>query len=133
MSTPSATDTRSQGDSGEDDRILIAGCSPQRRGGGGGTSGRDRLNLTEREPLLGHCRDMAATQEPAVAPPPAEHGADDALAKRVIRKIDRTIVPLLFITYMFNFMDKVILSSAAVFGLRDDNVSHGSHTTHHQL
>jgi hypothetical protein len=45
------------------------------------------------------------------------------MAKRVLRKIDRTIIPLLFVTYMFNFMDKVILSSAAVFGLRDDNVS----------
>ncbi|KAG9252962.1 major facilitator superfamily domain-containing protein [Emericellopsis atlantica] len=43
------------------------------------------------------------------------------MAKRVLRKIDRTIIPLLFVTYMFNFMDKVILSSAAVFGLRDDN------------
>lgn len=44
------------------------------------------------------------------------------LAKTVLRKIDRTIIPLLFVTYMFNFMDKVILSSAAVFGLRDDTV-----------
>jgi hypothetical protein len=51
---------------------------------------------------------------------------DQGLAKRVIRKIDRTIIPLLFITYMFNFMDKIILSSAAVFGLRDDNVSQSS-------
>ena len=56
-------------------------------------------------------------------PVAAGHEVDDVLAKRVIRKIDRTLVPLLFITYMFNFMDKVILSSAAVFGLREDNVS----------
>lgn len=44
------------------------------------------------------------------------------MAKAVLRKIDRTIIPLLFVTYMLNFMDKVILSSAAVFGLRDDTV-----------
>ncbi|KAL6407832.1 hypothetical protein AUP68_08857 [Ilyonectria robusta] len=45
----------------------------------------------------------------------------DILAGRlVLKKIDRTIIPLLFVTYMFNFMDKIILSSAAVFGLRED-------------
>ncbi|KAH6603177.1 major facilitator superfamily transporter [Trichoderma cornu-damae] len=49
-----------------------------------------------------------------------ETGADAALARRVLKKIDRVIIPLLFVTYMFNFMDKVILSSAAVFGLRTD-------------
>lgn len=51
-----------------------------------------------------------------------ELAADPDIAKRVLRKIDYTIIPLLFVTYMFNFMDKTILSSAAVFGLREDNV-----------
>ena len=55
---------------------------------------------------------------------PSEHDADAAIAKQVVKKIDRVIMPLLFVTYMLNFMDKIILSSAAVFGLRDDNVSH---------
>ncbi|KAJ5091972.1 allantoate permease [Penicillium alfredii] len=45
---------------------------------------------------------------------------EPAEARRVLKKIDRTILPLLFVTYMLNFMDKIILSSAAVFGLRDD-------------
>ncbi|KAJ5624194.1 hypothetical protein N7510_000503 [Penicillium lagena] len=48
-----------------------------------------------------------------------EQATDNALAKRVLRKIDRRLVPLLFITYMLNFMDKTILSSASVFGLSD--------------
>lgn len=48
---------------------------------------------------------------------------EPAEARRVLKKIDRTIIPLLFVTYMLNFMDKIILSSAAVFGLRDDTVS----------
>ncbi|KPM37824.1 hypothetical protein AK830_g8738 [Neonectria ditissima] len=50
------------------------------------------------------------------------HGGDTntLAATRVLRKIDRTIIPLLFVTYMLNFMDKTILSSAAVFGLRKD-------------
>ncbi|EME45189.1 hypothetical protein DOTSEDRAFT_170446 [Dothistroma septosporum NZE10] len=44
---------------------------------------------------------------------------DSPLAKQVVRKIDFWILPLLFVTYNFNFMDKTILSSAAVFGLKD--------------
>ncbi|KAF4974353.1 hypothetical protein FZEAL_8731 [Fusarium zealandicum] len=49
-----------------------------------------------------------------------ENALDTAAARDVLKKIDRTIIPLLFITYMLNFMDKIILSSAAVFGLRED-------------
>lgn len=48
-----------------------------------------------------------------------------ALAKRVLRKIDMRILTIMFITYNLNFMDKTILSSAAVFGLEDDNHLHG--------
>ncbi|KAI0418268.1 major facilitator superfamily domain-containing protein [Xylaria grammica] len=40
---------------------------------------------------------------------------------RMVRRIDAHVLPLLFLTYMFNFMDKTILSSASVFGLREDN------------
>ncbi|KAJ3793024.1 major facilitator superfamily domain-containing protein [Lentinula aff. detonsa] len=45
---------------------------------------------------------------------------DIILSRRVLRKIDWRLMPIMFITYNFNFIDKVILSSAAVFGLRDD-------------
>jgi hypothetical protein len=51
----------------------------------------------------------------------AHPNIDDAAARRIVRKIDWRIIPLLFVTYLFNFMDKTILSSAAVFGLKDDN------------
>ncbi|EXL81242.1 hypothetical protein FOPG_05570 [Fusarium oxysporum f. sp. conglutinans race 2 54008] len=51
---------------------------------------------------------------------PQGNTIDDEVANKVLAKIDRAIIPLLFITYMLNFMDKVILSSAAVFGLRED-------------
>lgn len=47
---------------------------------------------------------------------------DAAMAKRILRKIDMRLIPLLFVTYMLNFMDKTILSSASVFGLQDDTV-----------
>jgi len=50
-------------------------------------------------------------------------GPSSSAACKVLKKIDRVIIPLLFVTYMLNFMDKTVLSSAAVFGLRDDNVS----------
>jgi hypothetical protein len=49
-----------------------------------------------------------------------QHGDD--IAKRVLRKIDWRLIPLMFITYNLNFMDKSILSSASVFGLREDTV-----------
>ncbi|KAF2703531.1 MFS general substrate transporter [Pleomassaria siparia CBS 279.74] len=55
------------------------------------------------------------------APPPTSSGnIDDATARRILRKIDYAIIPILFLTYVFNFMDKTILSSASVFGLKED-------------
>lgn len=48
-------------------------------------------------------------------------GQTKALARRVIRKIDSRILLMMFVTYNLNFIDKTILSSAAVFGLRKDN------------
>lgn len=65
----------------------------------------------------------AVTAQQESAPRSLEHEADAVLAKRVLRKIDWRLLPLMFITYNLNFMDKTILSSAAVFGLRDDNAS----------
>lgn len=51
-----------------------------------------------------------------------EDAVESALAKRVLRKIDMRLIPLLFVTYNLNFMDKTILSSASVFGLKDSTV-----------
>ncbi|KAG6040580.1 hypothetical protein E4U41_000088 [Claviceps citrina] len=59
--------------------------------------------------------------EPTTEPPRTETAPDVGMARRVLKKIDRAIIPLLLLTYMLNFMDKSILSSAAVFGLRHDN------------
>ncbi|KAK8109123.1 allantoate permease [Apiospora sp. TS-2023a] len=50
---------------------------------------------------------------------------DAATARRIVRKIDTRLLPLLFLTYVFNFMDKTILSSASVFGLKQDTHLHG--------
>jgi hypothetical protein len=64
--------------------------------------------------------DVAATQ---LRPEHAEVNEDEqAMARRVLRKIDWRLIPLMFLTYNLNFMDKTILSSASVFGLREDTV-----------
>ncbi|CUM68118.1 uncharacterized protein PRCAT00005835001 [Priceomyces carsonii] len=41
--------------------------------------------------------------------------------KSLTRKVDFRIIPLLFITYSLQFMDKLALSSSSVFGVREDN------------
>jgi hypothetical protein len=51
---------------------------------------------------------------------------ENDLAKRVLRKIDWRLIPLMFMTYNLNFMDKTVLSSASVFGLREDTVCYCS-------
>lgn len=53
----------------------------------------------------------------------AELESDGEFSSHVLRKIDFRLIPLLFITYNLNFMDKTILSSASVFGLEEDTVS----------
>lgn len=45
----------------------------------------------------------------------------DVNLNRITRKVDRRLLPLLFFTYTLQFMDKLALSSSAVFGLLDDN------------
>ncbi|KAI1487417.1 major facilitator superfamily domain-containing protein [Biscogniauxia mediterranea] len=89
------------------------------------------LQQTERQPLLtDHHMATATTTTTSTmenAGAGSHHGVvDEARARRIVRKIDWHIMPLLFLVYMFNFMDKTILSSAAVFGLREDNHLVGS-------
>ncbi|KAI0836203.1 putative allantoate permease [Hypoxylon sp. FL0890] len=56
----------------------------------------------------------------------ASGNIDQDEARRILRRIDWRIMPLLFLIYTFNFMDKTILSSASVFGLREDTHLEGS-------
>ena len=73
--------------------------------------------------------DDAAVERDAAA----QEIRSSAMGRKVLRKIDFRIIPLLFVTYNFNFMDKTILSSASVFGLEDSTVReaiiHKSHRT----
>lgn len=80
------------------------------------------------EPLVGgddyDDDELSPPEDIMVSQPSASRGGGDAgaMAKQVLRKIDRRLIPLLFVTYALNFMDKTILSSASVFGLKDDTV-----------
>ncbi|XXH01082.1 hypothetical protein Hte_007433 [Hypoxylon texense] len=74
---------------------------------------------------------MAAAEDDQVGTAPngagvAVGGIGPDEARRILRRIDWRIMPLLFLTYCFNFMDKTILSSASVFGLRQDTHLQGS-------
>lgn len=86
---------------------------------------RDRDDAAEiQHPLLGMASpDVAKSHDGILTPPSLEDESFDinsAVARKVLQKIDFRIIPLLFITYNLNFMDKTILSSASVFGLNKD-------------
>ena len=50
-------------------------------------------------------------------------GVADSESKRVLRRIDMIILPLMGFCYMLQFMDKLALSQATLLGLREDLVS----------
>ena len=83
-----------------------------------------RDNILVVTPYRPHCRyQRMASEAIAEAAQPSHVEASTAMARRVLRKIDYHLIPLLFTSYCLNFMDKTILSSASVFGLREDTVS----------
>ncbi|KAH7155212.1 major facilitator superfamily domain-containing protein [Dactylonectria estremocensis] len=56
----------------------------------------------------------------ALARYPSDEAIDAAAEKRVLRKLDRRIIPLLGVCYFFYYVDKTTLSYAAIFGLKED-------------
>jgi len=84
-----------------------------------------RESISSETPLLMSTADMIdggfGPHAAAVNTPPERGEISDERAREILRRIDWHIMPLLFLTYMFNFMDKTILSSASVFGLQEDN------------
>jgi MFS transporter, ACS family, DAL5 transporter family protein len=55
----------------------------------------------------------------ALARYPNDESIDRAEEKKLLRKIDARILPLLGICYFFYYVDKTTLSYAAIFGLKD--------------
>lgn len=45
--------------------------------------------------------------------------ATDSEAKKVLRKVDLHVVPVLFVTYMLQYLDKNSLNFSSVYGLKD--------------
>lgn len=51
--------------------------------------------------------------------------ATESEAKKVLRKIDMRVVPILFVTYMLQYLDKNSLNFSSVYGLQDGTNLHG--------
>ena len=51
---------------------------------------------------------------------------DPAELKRVLRKIDFRIIPILFVTYMLQYLDKNSINFASVYGLQKGTHINGS-------
>jgi len=51
--------------------------------------------------------------------------ADPAELKRVLRKIDFRIIPILFVTYMLQYLDKNSINFSSVYGLQKGTNLHG--------
>ncbi|KAH8828016.1 major facilitator superfamily domain-containing protein [Flagelloscypha sp. PMI_526] len=52
--------------------------------------------------------------------------ADPGREKRLVRKVDMIILPILAVCYFFYYVDKTTLSYAAIFGIKDDLGLHGT-------
>lgn len=57
---------------------------------------------------------------------PAAPEIDDAAEKRLVRKIDRVIVPLVMVTYLLCFLDRTNIGNARLYGLERDLQLHGT-------
>ncbi|EJD43976.1 putative MFS transporter [Auricularia subglabra TFB-10046 SS5] len=73
--------------------------------------------------------DNAVADEKGEATPPAHAGADGALdpayERRLIRKIDRHLVPMVMLLYLTSFLDRVNIGNARLYGLEADLGMHG--------
>nr|XP_001398642.2 pantothenate transporter [Aspergillus niger CBS 513.88] len=48
------------------------------------------------------------------------YNIDHEIEKKVVRKLDCVILPLMVLVYFFQYLDKQTINQAAIFGLRDD-------------
>ena len=47
-------------------------------------------------------------------------GIDDEVEKNLVRKIDKFIIPVVMVTYLLCFLDRVNIGNARLYGLEDD-------------
>ena len=80
----------------------------------------DRLKPRSSKPTLRVTTESLGLPSPQT--PPSEF--DEVYIKQIVRKIDWRILPLMFLTLSFNFIDKTVLANSSVYGLTEDIVSH---------
>ncbi|PUU76104.1 major facilitator superfamily domain-containing protein [Tuber borchii] len=49
-----------------------------------------------------------------------EGGADHEFEKKLVRKLDKHIVPMIMLLYLFSFLDRVNIGNARLYGLEED-------------
>ncbi|KAH8663785.1 putative MFS transporter [Ilyonectria robusta] len=65
--------------------------------------------------------DMRSSDGTESQPAPIDHQAE----KRLVRKIDKYIVPMVMMTYLLCFLDRTNIGNARLFGLEEDLKLHG--------
>ena len=85
----------------------------------------DRLKPRSSKPTLRVTTESLGLLSPQTPPPEL----DKAYIKQIVRKIDWRILPLMFLTLSFNFIDKTVLANASVYGLTEDIVSYNLPTS----
>ncbi|KAJ9095975.1 hypothetical protein QFC21_005337 [Naganishia friedmannii] len=56
----------------------------------------------------------------ALAAKAVGHELDPLLAKKLLRKIDKNLLPLMMVLYMMQFIDKTTLGSSSILGIKTD-------------
>ncbi|KAL8943064.1 MAG: hypothetical protein Q9211_001117 [Gyalolechia sp. 1 TL-2023] len=57
-----------------------------------------------------------SVSEEAVAPPQIDHVAE----KKLVRKLDLFIIPIIMLLYLFSFLDRVNIGNARLYGMEED-------------
>lgn len=73
-----------------------------------------------RRPQEGKNEDVAASFLAQVDPAVAETEISRQEEKKLLRKIDWVLIPLISVTCILAAVDKVIISNAAIYGMRTD-------------
>ena len=89
------------------------------------------MTITEKQPI-----ENAASSELALAEEGTSNiGIDPEAEKKLVRKMDMFILPVIFVTYVLSFLDRSNIGNAKVAGLPADLHLHGSqiNSTLHQI
>ena len=82
----------------------------------------DRLKPRSSKPTLRVTTGSLGLPSPQTPSP----DLDEEYIRQMVRKIDWRILPIMFLTLSFNFIDKTVLANASVYGLTEDIVGYES-------